>query len=269
MHHRISRFSFAGTARMANEQPTESEQPTVSVAALGDLHCGRASAGAFQPILAEASLRAEVLVLCGDLTDHGLPEEAHVLARELTAAVRVPIVAVLGNHDYESDHHEEVQRILEEAGVHVLDGDACELAGVSFAGAKGFAGGFGRFALGAWGERALKVFVQEAVAEVMKLEAALARLRVPPRVALLHYSPVRDTVLGEAPEIYAYLGSSRLEEPLNRYPVEAVIHGHAHGGRLEGRTSGGTPVFNVALPLLRRAFPERPPFRLLELPLTR
>jgi Icc-related predicted phosphoesterase len=238
----------------------------IRLAALGDLHCGRGSAGAFQPILARAVASAQVLALCGDLTDHGLPEEAHVLAREITSSVTVPTIAVLGNHDYETDRQDEIRRILEDAGVRVLDGEACEVAGVSFAGAKGFAGGFGRHTLGSWGERIIKAFVQEAMAEVLKLEGALARLRKAPRVAVLHYAPVRDTVEGEPAEIFPFLGSSRLEEPLNRYEVEMVLHGHVHNGRLEGRTSRGAPVYNVSLPLMRRASPEGEGYRLLEIP---
>jgi Icc-related predicted phosphoesterase len=150
--------------------------------------------------------------------------------------------------------------------VHVLDGEAIEIAGVGFAGVKGFAGGFGRGTLGAWGEPGIKQFVQYALDEALKLESALARLRTPRRVAVLHYSPIRETVDGEPVEIYPYLGTSRLEGPLNRHPVNAVFHGHAHHGALEGRTSTGTPVFNVAMPLLMRSFPDKPPFRVFELP---
>jgi Icc-related predicted phosphoesterase len=236
------------------------------LAAVGDLHVKKSSQGQLQPLLAPVNDHAEVLLLCGDLTDYGLPEEAVILAKELTAAVRIPIVGVLGNHDYESGQHQEVCRILTDAGVKVLDGEAFEIRGVGIAGAKGFSGGFGRATLGAWGEPATKRFVQEAIDEAMKLEAALARLRTERRIALLHYSPVRSTVEGEPPEIISYLGTSRLEEPLNRHPVDAVFHGHAHHGALEGRTNAGTPVYNVAMPLLLHKFPGRPPFRVIEIP---
>ena len=210
-----------------------------------------------------------MLVLCGDFTDYGLPEEARVLARELTAAVKIPVIAVLGNHDYEAGKQDEIREILLDAGVTVLDGEATEIQGVGFAGVKGFAGGFGRGALGPWGEQAIKHFVQEAVDEALKLEAALARLRTQQRVALLHYSPIRGTVEGEPPEIFPYLGSSRLEEPINRYRVSAVFHGHAHRGTPEGRTSTGVPVYNVAMPLLTRINPDRPPYLIVNLPLRR
>jgi Icc-related predicted phosphoesterase len=190
-----------------------------------------------------------------------------VLARDLTAAMKVPVIAVLGNHDYEGGKPQEIREILAGAGVTVLDGEATEVHGVGFAGVKGFAGGFGRGALGPWGEHAIKAFVQEAVDEALKLEAALARLRTQQRIALLHYSPVRATVEGEPPEIFAYLGSSRLEEPINRYRVSAVFHGHAHRGTHEGRTSTGIPVHNVAMPLLMRTNPNRPPFLVVEMPI--
>jgi Icc-related predicted phosphoesterase len=237
----------------------------VRVAAVGDLHCTRTSHGAFQPLFAQIAEQADVLLLAGDLTDHGHPEEANTLAREL-AALRVPVVAVLGNHDFESNQQDEVRAIVEKAGVIVLDGEAREVQGIGVAGTKGFAGGFGRGALGPWGEPIIKQFVQEAVNEALKLETALARLNTPQIVALLHYSPVQQTVEGEPPEIYPFVGCSRLEEPLTRYPVTLVLHGHAHHGQAEGTTATGAPVFNVSLPLLSRRFPDRPPFRVVVLP---
>jgi Icc-related predicted phosphoesterase len=237
----------------------------VRLAAVGDLHVKKTSQGQLAPLLAPVNERADVLLLCGDLTDYGLPEETQILAKELSI-VRIPIVAVLGNHDYESGQQQEVCKILASAGVRVLDGEAAEIGGIGFAGVKGFPGGFGRGTLGAWGEHGVKAFVKEAVDEAMKLESALARLRTPQRVAVLHYSPIRATVEGEPPEIFPYLGTSRLEGPLNRYPVNVVFHGHAHHGSLEGRTALGTPVFNVAMPLLMKAFPDKPPFRVFELP---
>lgn len=238
----------------------------VRVAAVADLHCAKAmAAGTFQPLFAQVAERADVLALAGDLTDAGLPEEARLLVRELAVA-KVPVVAVFGNHDYEAERQEEVTQILTEGGVTVLDGDSCEIHGIGFAGVKGFAGGFGERALQSWGEPILKRFVREAVDEALKLESALARLRTPQRIALMHYSPIRSTVECEAPEIMPFLGSSRLEDPINRYPVFAVFHGHAHRGTPEGRTATGVPVYNVALPLLRRRWPERSPFRVIEVP---
>lgn len=247
--------------------PERTSRTHLRIAATGDLHVSKNSQGAFQPLFSQISDAADVLVLCGDFTDYGLPDEARVLVRELTAAMKVPVIAVLGNHDYEGGKADEIRQILRDGGVTVLDGEATEVHGVGFAGVKGFAGGFGRGALGPWGEEAIKAFVQEAVDEALKLESALARLRTQKRVAVLHYSPIRATVEGEPPEIFAYLGSSRLEEPINRYRVSAVFHGHAHRGTAEGRTSAGVPVHNVSMPLLLRVNPNRPPFLIVEVPL--
>ena len=239
----------------------------VRIAALSDIHCGKESAGTLQSIFTMAAEQADILVISGDLTDYGLPDEARVLAKELAAVNRMPVVGVLGNHDFESGKQDEICAILTDAGMRVLDGDSFETHGVGFAGVKGFAGGFGRGALGPWGEPIIKQFVHEAVNESLKLETALARLRSKHRIAVLHYSPVRQTVEGEPPEIFPYLGCSRLEEPLQRYDVFAVVHGHAHNGTPEGQTARGVPVYNVALPLLRTRYPDHPPFRIIEIPL--
>ena len=235
---------------------------SVRFAAVGDLHCTKDSAGKFRGFFAQAAEASDALLLLGDLTDYGLPEEAKVLADEL-AVVGKPIVAVLGNHDYESNQQDEVRRILTAAGVRLLDGEACEIEGIGIAGAKGFAGGFGRAALGAWGEPAIKAFVDQAIQEALKLESALAKLRTASKIALLHYSPVRATVAGEPEEIIAFLGTSRLEDPFLRHPVDVILHGHAHRGFPEGATTNGIPVYNVALPLLKRTHADQPPFRII------
>ena len=243
-----------------------SAQQTMRVAAIGDVHYTKTSQGVLQPLFQQINESADILLLCGDLTDFGLPEEAQILAKELTTSLKIPMVAVLGNHDFESDQPEEVKRILCDAGVKVLDGDGCEIYGIGFAGAKGFAGGFGERALQAWGEESIKRFVHEAIDEALKLEKAISRLQTAQRVVLLHYSPLRATVEGEPPELFPFLGSSRLEETLNRYPVTAIFHGHAHHGSPEGRTQRDIPVYNVALPLLRRVYPDQPPFRIEMIP---
>src|SRR5687768_8546330 len=240
---------------------------TLRIAAVGDIHVKKSSAGMMQPLFAAASESADVLLMCGDLTDFGTADEAKVLAKEITTSLRIPSLAVLGNHDCESGQEKELTDILTEAGVIVLDGTSHEIEGVGFAGVKGFAGGFGRRALGAWGEKIIKDFVHEAINEALKLEAALARLRTPQKIGVLHYSPIQATVIGEPPEIIAFLGSSRLEEPIDRYRVNAVFHGHAHRGTAEGRTKNGARVYNVAMPVLAAAFPERPLFRVVEVPL--
>ena len=237
---------------------------TVRLAAVSDIHYNKTSAGALQALFAQVAESADVLLLCGDLTDYGLAEEARILAKDLTATVKIPVVSVLGNHDYEAGEEQEIVRILGDAGVRVLDGDSYEVHGIGFAGVRGFCGGFGRGALGAWGEKVIKDFVHEAVQEALKLESALARLRTPQRIALLHYAPIRGTVEGEPCEIFPFLGSSRLEEPLARYDVTAVFHGHAHKGAPEGATTNGIPVYNVALPVLKASYPDRPPFRIFE-----
>lgn len=251
---------------MTSATPERRAAKGLRIAAVGDIHCTRNSQGAFQGLFAQIAATADILLVCGDLTAYGLPEEARVLARELTVAAKMPIVSVLGNHEYESGKEDEVRQILLDTGVRVLDGEACEINGVGFAGVKGFGGGFDRRSLEPWGEPTMKRFVHEAVDEVLKLGSALARLRTVHRIAILHYSPIRETVVGEPLEIFPFLGSSRLEEPLNRYTLAAVFHGHAHNGQPEGRTTGGVPVYNVAMSLLERHFPGKPAFRILEIP---
>jgi Icc-related predicted phosphoesterase len=236
----------------------------VRIAAVADLHCKKTSQGALQTLAAQINDAADVLLLCGDLTDHGAPEEADVLAREL-GGVRIPMVGVLGNHDFHSGQAAEVERILEAANLKILDGDDCQVHGIGFAGVKGFCGGFGRHTLEGWGEDIIKRFVYEAVEEALKLEKALARLSTPQRIAVLHYAPIQATVEGEPAPIFPFLGSSRLEEPLNRYAVTATFHGHAHHGSPEGATMTGIPVYNVSLAVMRQVNADRP-FRVLELP---
>jgi Icc-related predicted phosphoesterase len=245
------------------------DRETIRIATVADVHYAKTSQGLLQPLFAQINERADILVIAGDLTDYGLAEEARVLARDLTTSVTIPVVAVLGNHDYESGEEDEVRRILADAGVHMLDGDSVEILGVGFAGVKGFAGGFGRGALGPWGEPVIKQFVQEALNEALKLESALARLKTTHRIAVLHYSPIRATLEGEPIEILPWLGCSRLEEPLSRFEVSAVVHGHAHKGAPEGKTATGIPVFNVALQVLKASYPDRPPFRVIEVPADR
>jgi Icc-related predicted phosphoesterase len=237
----------------------------VRLAAIGDLHFGRTTPpGSLHPLFSQIGEEADILLLCGDLTDYGLAEEARAFVKELTPTLKIPVVAVLGNHDYESNQHGEIVQILKDAGVVTLDGETCEVHGIGFAGIKGFAGGFGRRALGPWGEEIIKKFVHEAVDEALKLESALARLRNEHLVVLMHYAPIQGTVEGEPCEIYPFLGCSRLEDPITRFPVSAVFHGHAHHGAPEGRTRTNVPVFNVCASLMREVFPDRP-FRVIEL----
>jgi Icc-related predicted phosphoesterase len=235
----------------------------VRLAALADIHYSKSSQGSLQPLFNQIAESADVLVLCGDLTDYGLAEEARVLAKDL-APIKIPMVGVLGNHDFESNQERDISQILTDVGVHMLDGDTWEFRGVGFAGVRGFCGGFGRGALGPWGEKIIKDFVHEAVQEALKLESALARLKADHRIVLMHYAPIRATVEGESPEIFPFLGSSRLEDPISRFDVTAVFHGHAHKGAPEAKTQTGIPVYNVAHSVLRASYPDRPPFRLFE-----
>jgi Icc-related predicted phosphoesterase len=240
------------------------QKDTIRIAAIGDLHFGRTTPpGSQQPLFARIAESADVLVLAGDITDYGLLEEARAFAKELAPA-KLPTVAVLGNHDFESNQQDDIAKCLKDVGVAVLDGETTEIRGIGFAGVKGFAGGFGRRALGPWGEDIVKKFVHEAVNEALKLESALARLRNQHIVAILHYAPIQGTVEGEPRDIYPYLGCSRLEDPLTRFPVSAVFHGHAHHGTPEGRTRTNVPVYNVSASLMRERFPDRP-FQLVEL----
>jgi Icc-related predicted phosphoesterase len=231
------------------------------IAAIADIHYGKHSRGQLHDVFAEISRSADVLLLCGDLTDFGLAEEAEQLASDLRGAVRIPMIGVLGNHDFESAENELVLKVLDQAGVCMLDGDAIEVDGVGFAGVCGFAGGFGRRMLNAWGEALMKQFVQEAIDHAVRLEQGLAKLQTEKKIVMLHYSPIRDTVVGESPEIFPFMGSSRLEEPINRFRVNVVFHGHAHNGTSDGVTSTGIPVFNVSAPVLQKS---GKPYRIVE-----
>ncbi|HEV2746829.1 MAG TPA: metallophosphoesterase [Allosphingosinicella sp.] len=232
-----------------NDLPTES----VRIAAIGDLHVTDSAEHRFRDLFVEVSDAADVLALPGDLTNFGKTHEAEILAEDLIAC-SIPAVAVLGNHDYEDGQPEEVVRILHQAGVTILDEQAAVIEGVGFAGVKGFLGGFGRGELGAFGEQAIKAFVDESRNEARKLENQLRSLRTDRVVAVLHYAPIADTVAGEPPEIFPFLGSSRLAHAVDRFDnVKAVLHGHAHRGSYEGRTPRGVPVYNCAWMVVKAA----------------
>jgi uncharacterized protein len=224
----------------------------VRVAAVGDFHCGEEDAGRYREAFAKVNGEADILVLAGDLTRRGTPAEMRVVTQEL-ADVRIPILAVLGNHDYESGHVEEGMAILRERGIHLLDGEPFELnEDVGFAGVKGFMGGFGRYTLTAFGEGETKAFVGTTLEEAQRLEFALRRLSTPIRVVVMHYAPTMETVMGEPEQIFPFLGNDRLAEPIDRFGASVVFHGHAHHGTFRGKTPGGVPVFNVSHALLRQ-----------------
>ena len=236
-------------------------QPLMRVAAMGDLHVREDDGVSYRDLFGEISREAQVLVLAGDLTDLGKPKEAELLAQDLKAC-SIPVVGVLGNHDYECGAAEEVARILRDAGMKVLDGQSVEIDGVGFVGVKGFAGGFGRRMLGSFGEPAIKQFVGEAMNETLRLENAMRQVRAKRSLVILHYAPIPDTIESEPLEIYPFLGSSRLAETIDRFQVSAIVHGHAHRGRYEGRTPGGQRVYNVAQHIEK---PTGKPYAILEI----
>ena len=216
------------------------------VAAIGDLHVMEDSVAPYRELFTEISGAADVLILCGDLTNFGKTTEAEILAADIRSCP-IPVVGVLGNHDYECGQPENVCAILHEAGMTILDEQAVEIEGVGFAGVKGFMGGYGRGELAPFGEPIAKAFVDEAMNEARKLENQLRSLRTERSVVVLHYSPITGTIEGEPEAIFQYLGSQRLCDPIDRFDhVKAVFHGHAHHGSHQGQTPRGTPVYNVA-----------------------
>jgi Icc-related predicted phosphoesterase len=240
---------------MASDHP-------MRVAAIGDLHVQENDEAPYRELFTEISSHADVLLLCGDLTNFGKTSEAEILAEDIKSCA-IPVLGVLGNHDYECGQPEVVCEILHAAGMVVLDEQAHEIDGVGFAGVKGFLGGFGRGELAPFGEPIIKAFVDEAMKEARKLENALRTLRTERSVAVLHYSPVTDTLQGEPEEIFQYLGAQRLAEPIDRFEhVKAVVHGHAHHGTYEGRTPLGKPVYNVAQFVVKPLFGR--PYALIE-----
>jgi len=220
------------------------------IAATADLHFTPQSYSALQDQFGKVRDEADLLILAGDLTNFGKTTEVEPLIGALIR-LQVPIVAVLGNHDYESGEQEQIVRMLTAEGIKVLDGSGYEKDGIGFAGTKGFVGGFGRGMLTAFGEPEIKTFVRASIEESLKLERAMSQLRTNKRVIVLHYSPILETVCGEVPEIYPFLGTSRLAEVIDRHGADLVVHGHAHHGKLEGKTLGGVPVHNVAITLLQ------------------
>lgn len=239
----------------------DAENKKVRIAAVADIHVTDTDKNKWVDYFKEVSKNADILLICGDLTNTGDESEAQILCDELKACT-IPVVAVLGNHDYEKGRQKLIRQTLQNENVHILDGEAIVIKDVGFAGVKGFGGGFDNYMLSMFGEDAMKAFVQEAVDEALHLDRALARIDQQhdklKKIAILHYSPLRETVVGEPEVIFPFLGSSRLAEPLIRREVTAVFHGHAHMGTLEGTLSGGVRVFNVAKPVLSKAGYEIP-----------
>ncbi|MEX2593980.1 MAG: metallophosphoesterase [Anditalea sp.] len=240
------------------------------IAAVADLHIRETDQGKWTECFQAVSEKADVLLLCGDLTDTGKKKEAKVLAGELTACT-IPVVAVLGNHDFENDQQEAIREVLHSSNFHLLDGESILIGNVGFAGVKGFGGGFDRFMMPMFGEKMNKEYVRAATEESLRLDQALVRLDKEgnsagdiKKIALLHYSPIKATVKGEPEELFPFLGSSHLLEPLERRQVLAAFHGHAHSGSFMGETTSGIKVFNVAKQILIKEG-HRLPFYIYEL----
>jgi Icc-related predicted phosphoesterase len=229
----------------------------IRVAAVGDVHIDADVVGRFRPALEEVGDHADVLLLAGDLTRHGSAEEAHCVAREFRG-LPVPVVAVLGNHDYHSDQSAEVATILTDAGLTVLEGTSTIVDSpggrVGIAGVKGFGGGYTGKCASAFGEPEMKDFVRTTERSAGLLAAALGGLDCDIRIALTHYSPVPDTLVGEPPEIYPFLGSYLLAQAIDAGSATLAVHGHAHRGTERGLTPGGVRVRNVAHPVIRQAY---------------
>lgn len=234
------------------DEPAERK---VRIAAMADIHVKETDKGKFGNCFKEISSKADVLIIAGDLTDTGDEGEAAVLIEELKQCT-IPVLGVLGNHDYEKGRHKLIRQMLQDNKMVILDGESIVIEGIGFAGVKGFGGGFNKHMLSMFGEGAMKAFVQESVDESLHLDRALARLDQEhehiKKIAIMHYAPIFETILGEPEVIYPFLGSSRLAEPLTRRNVVAAFHGHAHAGTLEGEAPGGVKVFNVALPILKK-----------------
>lgn len=233
------------------------------IAAVGDLHIKETSNGKYKQLFEQISKDADILLLCGDLTDHGTPKEADILKNELQAC-SIPILAVLGNHDYDTNKETQVKRILREGNIVLLDEETYEKNTIGFTGAKGFCGGYGPHMLAPFGEKIIKDFIQTSIIEEEVLELGLKNLqRIEKKIVALHYAPIAETNKGESPEIYPFLGTARLAEVIDRFDVYSVFHGHSHFGSPEGKTKKGIPVYNVAFPLMQKIFPKHP-YRIIE-----
>jgi Icc-related predicted phosphoesterase len=232
------------------------ENKKFKIAAVADIHVKSTDKGVWTDYFKEVSKKANVLIIAGDLTNTGDEAEAEVLHEELKVC-SIPVIAVMGNHDHEKGRYKLIRQILQGEYVHVLDGESIVIENIGFAGIKGFGGGFDNHMLSMFGEEALKKFVEEGVNEALKLDRALTHIEKSnenmKKIAVIHYSPVKATIVGEPEPIYPFLGCSRLAEPLSRNNVVAVFHGHAHRGNLAGETQGGVKVFNVSRPVLLKA----------------
>jgi Icc-related predicted phosphoesterase len=224
----------------------------LKIAATADIHARTGDTVRLRALADGAARDADMLVMGGDLTDLGKREQAEALLEALSSC-SIPIVATLGNHDHESGDVDELSRLFAKSGIHLLDRSSVVVDGVGFSGVKGFCGGFDRALANAFGEDLFKAWVNEGLEDAEALENELRGLGTERRVAVLHYAPISATVEGEPPQIYPFLGTSHLARALDRGDATIAFHGHAHSGSFEGRTPGGVPVFNVAVPVLQQA----------------
>lgn len=238
----------------------ERKDKKIRIAALADIHAKEESKGEFNSLFQEISEKADILLICGDLTEQGLPNEAKILADELSNC-KIPILGILGNHDYANKQQDKIKEIISSVtNFTFLEGRTYQFKDVGFTGAKGFGGGFDNHMVGPFGEEILKRFVYETINESLHLEEQLNSLKTKYKVVILHYSPIRQTVEGEPLEVFPFLGSSRLAEPLDHFNVSMAFHGHAHYGKPEGKTLKGVPIYNVCYPLLKKINPKQPYF---------
>lgn len=221
------------------------------ILATSDIHCRVDTPHLVEELVGEALHQADVFVIAGDLTDTGRSEEAAELARQLSQ-VRIPVIAILGNHDHQTGKPDEIAKMLVDSGVHMLDCSFWVVGDVSFVGAKGFCGGFGDNLVQPFGELALKTFIGTSIEETVRLDEALAQVTTPKTMAILHYAPIRETLAGEAPEIFAFMGTSRLGKVIDQHGANLIVHGHSHHGFPEGRTPGNIPVHNICHFVLER-----------------
>lgn len=237
------------------------EQKKIRIAAVADIHVKVTDKGLWADYFRQISKMADIFLIGGDLTYTGDEVEAQVLSEELKNC-NIPVVAVLGNHDHEKGRQKVIRHTIQNENVHILDGEFVVIENIGIAGIKGFGGGFDNHMLSLFGEEAMKNFVKEAVNEALALDRALKRLDEEEenirKIVLMHYSPIKSTIIGEPEEVFPFLGCSRLEEPLARHEIIAVFHGHAHKGYHEGVTHNGIKVYNVAWPMLHKAGMEVP-----------
>ncbi len=232
------------------------ESKKIRIAAVADIHVKVTDKGLWADYFRQISKMADIFLIAGDLTYTGDEVEAQILSEELKNC-NIPVVAVLGNHDHEKGRHKVIRHTIQNENVHILDGEFVVIENIGIAGIKGFGGGFDNHMLSLFGEEAMKSFVKEAVNEALGLDRALKRLDEEEenirKIVLMHYSPIKSTIIGEPEEVFPFLGCSRLEEPLSRHEIVAVFHGHAHKGYHEGVTHNGTKVYNVAWPILQKS----------------